>query len=130
MNWEKVYFNAQNIEAETAKAVLIKMPSKGDYAGYCFWHPARLVRDEGNKGYRKSFSFTDEFEFKLKKYGKGKYNKNQVIDEKIIGPEEIKDEFYNPSLEVGKYYEKPKSRVPEKIQAKEIAIIDDLVDDE
>ena len=87
--WHKVTFNTQNIETETAKAVLIACPHKSDYDGYVFWHPAKLVRDAGSKGWDKSFSFTDEFEFNLKKYGKGKYNKSQVIDEVTLSADEI-----------------------------------------
>ena len=87
--WHKVTFNAQNIETETAKAVLIACPHKSDYDGYVFWHPTKLVRDAGSKGWDKSFSFTDEIKFNLKKYGKGKYNKSQVIDEVTLSADEI-----------------------------------------
>ena len=87
--WHKVAFNAQNIETETAKAVLIACPNTSDYDGYVCWLPAMLVRDAGSIGWDKSFSFTDEFEFNLKKYGKGKYNKSQVIDEVTLSADEI-----------------------------------------
>ena len=87
--WHKVYFNSQNIEHETAKATLIKMPNKSEYAGYKFWHPAKLVREEGGKGYHMSFSFAEDFEFTLRKYGQN----HQVTDEKIIGLDEMLESF-------------------------------------
>lgn len=87
--WHKVYFNSQNIEHDTAKAVLIKMPNKSEYAGYKFWHPTRLVREEGGKGYHMSFSFTEEFQFTIRKYGQNR----QVTAEKIIGWDEMLKAF-------------------------------------
>lgn len=87
--WHKVYFNSQSIEHDTAKAVLIKMPNKSEYAGYKFWHPTKLVREEGGKGYHMSFSFTEEFQFMIRKYGQNR----QVTAEKIIGWDEMLEAF-------------------------------------
>ena len=93
----KVRFNAQNIKAETAKAVLINMPHKSNYDGFCFWVSAKLVRDAGGKGYFKTFSFTDEFEFKLLKFGNGRYNSRDVISEKTITAAEMIESFSSES---------------------------------
>lgn len=91
--WHKVNFNAQNIESETEKAVLIKMPHKSGFDGFKFWHPKKLVRTAGGKGYFLTFSFTDEFEFKLVKNGNGKYNKFDVVDQRTISASEMIDAF-------------------------------------
>ena len=90
--WKNIEINVQNIETDTGKATLIKMPNKSEYAGYKFWHPSKLVR-YGSNSYARSISYTDEFTFKLFKNGKGKYNKFDVIDEIEISVEEFEEAF-------------------------------------
>ena len=86
--WNTIFFNAQNIEHETNKAILIDMPSKSVYSGWKFWHPTKLVREEGGNGYFLSLSFTEEWKFKLfKNY------KKQPNPEKIVGAEDIIEAF-------------------------------------
>lgn len=77
--WKKVQISRQNIQAEAARAVLIKMPRKSEYKGYVFWHPSKLVR-EGKNSNALSLSYTNEFIFRLMKYGGGQYNKYEIID--------------------------------------------------
>ena len=80
--WYKIEISSNNIEASTDKAVLIKMRRNSNYDGFVFWHPSKLVRKEGNM---LTFSFNDEFKFKLKKYGNGKWNSRDAVREDAIG---------------------------------------------
>lgn len=90
--WKNININIQNFEYDSGKATLIKMPNNSDYAGYKFWHSNKLIR-YGNNSYSRSIGYTDEFIFKLKKYGKGKYNGADVIDEIEISVEEFEEAF-------------------------------------
>ena len=90
--WKNIEINLQNIETNTGKATLIKMPNNSDYAGYKFWHPSKLVR-YGSNSYARSIGYTDNFTFKLFKNGKGKYNKFDVVDEVEIDAEEFEEAF-------------------------------------
>lgn len=78
--WKSIQINIQNIEVTTDKAVLINCPNKSDYTCFSFWHPAKLVRT-GKHTYARELSYTDDFQFKLVKYGNGKYNSKQIIQE-------------------------------------------------
>ena len=80
--WYKIKINANNIEASTDKAVLIKMKNSSNYNGFVFWHPKKLVREE--RGIY-TFSFNDEFKFNLKKFGQGKWNSRDIVREDEIG---------------------------------------------
>lgn len=90
--WKIIEINKQNIETDTGKAALIKMPKKSKYSGYKFWHPSKLVR-YGSNTYARSISYTDDFTFKLKKYGNGRYNFKDVIDEIEISAKEFEEAF-------------------------------------
>lgn len=88
--WQAINFNAQNIEHETAKAVLIKMPNNSEWSGYKFWHPSKCVRTlSKGKGYFQSFSFSDNWEFKIFKTNK----RGEKTVEEILSPEEMAEAF-------------------------------------
>lgn len=80
--WHKITISENNIEASTNKAVLIKMKHNSNFDGFVFWHPKKLVREEGKM---LTFSFNDEFKFNLKKYGQGKWNCRDVVREENVG---------------------------------------------
>ena len=120
--WYKVRFNAQNVEHNTGKAVLIKMPNNSGWKGYKFWHPSKLVREEGGKGYFLSFSFTEEFQFKI-------FTKTR---EEILDHKDILEAFQvgNDSIEQAiTNHEKPSSYLivdePTKIEG-EVEEIEEL----
>lgn len=90
--WRKININKQNIKVDTGMAVLISCPHHSDYDGYSFWHPSKLVR-EGRHSSAVSISYTEDFVFNLKKYGKGKYNSREVLDEVQLAYDEIEEVF-------------------------------------
>lgn len=131
MNWKNININLQNVETETEKAVLIKMPANSEYKGYSFWHPKKLVR-KGKHSYAVSLGYTDEFKFSLKKYGKGKWNKSEVIAEKEITVEEFENAFSktDKNITAGKTDESYLIvEEPEKID-KEVFIKEELKNDD
>lgn len=79
--WKAINFNALSIEHETAKSVLIKMPNNSEWQGYTFWHPSKCVRTlSRGKGYFKTFSYTDNWEFTIFKSNKrGERTIEQVL---------------------------------------------------
>lgn len=88
--WKTIQFNKQNIEHETDRAVLIKLPNSSHYKGYKFWHPSKLVREmKTGRGYFLTLSYTDEFIFKLYKTDK---KGNKIKCENING-EELSEQF-------------------------------------
>ena len=91
--WENIQIESTCIETSADKAVLINMPKKSKYKGYCFWHPAKCCRLVGKNNYLIQISFTNDFKFTLKKMGKGKFNYKEVLDTKVIGPDELKKSF-------------------------------------
>ena len=90
--WGKVAINVQNVERNTEKAALINMPHSSDHDGYSVWVSLKLLRS-GRHSYEYMLSIKADMEFVLKKYGKGKWNKSQVIDEKTINAEEMAAAF-------------------------------------
>lgn len=97
--WEEIIINTQNIVAETDKAVLIKAPHKSIYDGFSFWHPKKLVKDAGGKGFFKKVVFNTDNTFCLKKYGNGKFNRTQVLEEISISSLEFKAAFENEAIQ-------------------------------
>ena len=133
--WYKVNFNALNIEYETEKATLIKMPRNSNYHGYCFWHPKKLVREnEIGKGYFLTFSFDENFKFKLQKFSNSKFKK-ELLDEVILDYEEIQNEFEKGNETIEEIEKQVKENEiityeiikPEKIKDKEVIIDSELI---
>lgn len=130
MEWKNVNINKQNIDAETASSVLIKMPHNSDYDGYKFWHPAKLVR-KGRNSNSVSIGYNDQFTFNLKKYGNGKYNKREVIDEIEIDAEEFEDAIsvMNDNITSKKFISDYETHKPKPLNPVEAKVEGELLDD-
>lgn len=90
--WKNINVNIQNVKVNTGKAVLIAFPHNSNFDGWTFWHPSKLVRT-GKHSYALSVSYTDDFKFKIVKYGKGKWNSREIISEKEISVAEFEEAF-------------------------------------
>lgn len=88
--WKQVTANSNLIQTETDRAVLIKLPK----SELMFWHPKKCVRTSGKGGYRMSISYTDDFEFKAFRNGKGKHNFKEKIEERELSVPEF-ESFFN-----------------------------------
>lgn len=130
MNWKNINISKNNVKAETTKAVLINMPHNSDYDGYSFWHPTKLVREGRNRN-SVSIGYTDDFKFRLKKYGKGKWNSHDVIDECEISAEYFEEAFH--VMDENIKAKDPKSQYethkPNELEACEAEALDELKDE-
>lgn len=87
--WKTIEANSNLIQHETGKAVLIKVPN----SEFKFWHPAKCVRTSGKNGYLLNISYTDSFEFKMFRSGKGRYNSFDKIEEMTVTAKEFERMF-------------------------------------
>lgn len=128
--WKNVNVNKNQIEIDTGKSVLINCPHNSNYDGYSFWHTSKLVR-AGRHSASVSIGYTDDFKFALKKYGKGKYNKSEVLDEVEIDVEEFEEMFgvTNENITAPIIKNEYDTHKPEEVEAVENNIIEDLKDE-
>lgn len=99
--WDSFFVNSQNIKAMTGKAVLIALPHKSEYDGYKFWISTKLV-DYAIDENAARVIYNDKFTFKLRKYGNGKYNQREIIDEIEISATELARVFTKAPLNCAK----------------------------
>lgn len=124
--WRSIQVNKQNIKRETGKAVLIACPHNSDYDGYCFWHSAKLIRD-GKHSNAVSISYTEEFTFCLKKYGKG----GNILNEVELGYDEIEEVFgvMNENITAKQFKSDYETHKPAKVAAVKVEVDESLIDD-
>lgn len=128
--WKNIQINKQNVKADTGKAVLIAMPHNSKYDGYSFWHPAKLVRN-GNHSYALSIGYTNEFKFKLVKYGKGKSNSKDIIDEKEITVKEFEEALgiMNENIVAPNHKNNYETHKPKELEVKKVETLEELKDE-
>lgn len=68
--WRSMVVNQCFIVARTSKSVLLRMPSKSDFDGYEFWHPAACFREKaGTFATEFRMSYKDDWTFRLQANG-------------------------------------------------------------
>lgn len=129
--WRSFNINKNNIKAETGKAILIACPHNSDYDGFCFWHPSKLVR-EGRHSGAVSISYTEDFTFYLKKYGTGKYNSREVLDEAQLGYDELEEifEVTDANISAGKSKVEFATHKPQAVEAVKTEADASLIDED
>jgi hypothetical protein len=130
MNWKNININTNLIKTETEKAVLFKMPHNSKYDGYVFWHSSKLVRN-GRHSAAVSVGYTEEFQFNLKKYGNGVYNRREVISEKTIGVSEFEEAFgiIDKNISKKEFKNPYETHKPVEKEAEKAEAIDELKDE-
>lgn len=114
---------ATRVKTVTCKAVLIQMPYNSKYAGYYFWHSAKLYHNE----YGSYISYNDDLVFKLKKDGYGRFNERTVVDIKEVTANEVVYAFQhdNYSREI-----LPLMHIPEELEPlRNVEPLEELLDD-
>lgn len=125
--WRSININKQNIIADTGRAILIACPHNSEYDGFCFWHTSKLVREGRNKN-AVSISYNEDFTFYLKKYGKGKYNSRDILDERQLGYDELEEVFgvMNENISAPKNKTVYETHKPKEIEAVKQSIVEEL----
>lgn len=88
--WKKLNVNSNMVQADAPNALLIGMPNKSEYAGYSFWISKKLVRS-GKHPAALEISYKDDFIFHLLKYGNGRFNSREIIDDIPLAADEMEE---------------------------------------
>lgn len=121
--WKSIEISRGFVKAETVRAILIGMPCSSDFDGCAFWHPSKLIW-AGRRPDTVSIRYTDDFVFRLKKYGAGRYNFREIIEQRDITPEELADAFARAGYEP----EEPEIYTPEHLEPEGARADESLID--
>ena len=77
---KRVESRSNSLKGENYNEYLIKLPK----SEFMFWHPKELVHFRGKKNYLMIISYEEGKYFHVFRNGKGKYNRDQVIDEMCL----------------------------------------------
>lgn len=104
--WMNFNINTSQVEHETGRAYLVKMPHNSDYNGYKFWIGAKLVHS-GRHGSALSLGVLPDMEFRLFKNGQGRYNQRDIVAETTLSGDELAEQFGTTDANIsGKEYHK------------------------
>lgn len=88
--WNNVTIPSNLYVCQSEKSYKFKLPRHSLYGGYSIWVSKKLILFfEGDY----ILLYKDNFTFRIIKYGKGKYNWKDILDEKEISAEELAETF-------------------------------------
>lgn len=128
--WKEININKNLIKLENGRSVLIALPHNSEYNGYSFWFPSKLVK-KGKNSAAVSLSYTEDFSFRFVKHGKGRYNRNEVIDEITIAADEFEVVFeaVDSNITSPAEYNPYETHKPREMLAEDVEVIEELKDE-
>lgn len=106
-SWTNLEIYSNMILHVSNNTVLIAMPFKSEYAGYCFNHPKRLARETKNKNLVQ-LSFSESFKFNIFKREKNEAGQYVTVDEKELSYDEMKKILEPVDADIKAYRQKKK----------------------
>lgn len=107
--------------ASSRKSYKIAMPHNCDLRGYCIWFPRKLTI--GNDDLIDQIYFNKSYTFRALKYGQGKFNRYEVLDERMISGEELAEILSD-------YQFRPLIHKPEKLEPVKTEPLPELLDED
>lgn len=116
--WFHISIKSENVRFY-GNSACITLPYHSPYKNWLMWVGKKLVRDEG---YCFALSTKETFNFTIKKMGKGRFNKGEVLEQKEITAQELLDIF-------GYSQEQPEIHVPDELEPVKIEALEELRDE-
>ena len=120
LKWHKVRISENNVSYFDSY-VLIKLPYRSDYRHFTICVSRKLVRKDGGMV---ALSVREDYTFKAKKKGRGRYNKSEAIEEKELSADDIIDIFGCSVYD----QEEPELHTPEILQPEIVEALEELID--
>ena len=128
--WKEFYISQSNIEAESDRSILVKMPHNSDYDGYMFWH-SRILVARGPVSYSVALTYHDKFIFRLFKSKRSKYGKYEKSEKIEVDAREVVEAFerVNEPFRPRPYKRPNEVHVPPVLEPEKHEALDELKDD-
>lgn len=105
----------------------IKCPHSSQFEGFGFWLSNKLISKDEDSAVQ--ILYHDDFTFRLKKYGKGKYNKTLLLDSRIINAEEFEEAFKVLNYNISDRHVRYGRHVPLKLEPVHVEVLEEFIDD-
>lgn len=108
--WTNLELYTNMVLHVSEKTALVAMPFKSEFKGYCFNHPARLVRKTKNP-HLVNLSFSEEFVFNIFKRERNEDGIYVQVDERNLSAEEMRKILEPVDADIKAFRQKKKESV-------------------